>query len=62
MEKRELEQNLALLESVNDQLMAELSYVDNLLRSVGFSQGLESVKGVAAELLKEQVGQEENCG
>ncbi len=61
MENSELQQKLAVLESVNDQLMAELSYVDNLLRSVGFSNGLESVKGVAAELLRERVEQQEGC-
>jgi hypothetical protein len=60
-ERQELEKKLALLESINDQLATELTYVDDLLRAVGFSQGLASVKGVAAELLKEKVELQEEC-
>ncbi len=41
---------LAQLEFQNDQLTAELEYVDQLLRSVGFTDGLQSVKAAAQEL------------
>ena len=53
MNKKQLEQKIARLESIHDQLESELIYVDNLLRSVGFPQGIESVKAVALELLEE---------
>lgn len=59
MDKNLLENKLAELEFFNDQLVTELGYVDNLLRSVGFSHGLESVKGVACELIKEMAEQQE---
>ncbi|MCB1111421.1 MAG: hypothetical protein H7A37_01365 [Chlamydiales bacterium] len=49
-----LEKKIAQLEFEQDQLITELSYVDQLLRSVGFPQGLESVKETAKEMLNEQ--------
>lgn len=61
MEREELENKLAVLESVNDQLVTELSYLDGLMRSIGFTCGLESVKGVAKEIIKERVEQQEEC-
>jgi hypothetical protein len=58
MDRVELEKQLAVLESTNDQLVTELTYVDDLMRAVGFSQGLLTVKAVAEELIKEGVEQE----
>lgn len=52
MTKSQLQKKIALLESVNDQLCAEVSYVDNLLRLVGFAGGLETVKATANEIIK----------
>lgn len=49
----ELNQSIARLESEHDQLLAELTYVDNLLKSVGFPEGLASVKEVAQELVND---------
>ena len=49
-EKGKLLERIAQLEFLNDQLTAELHYVDRLLRSVGFSDGLNSVKSAAQEL------------
>lgn len=43
-------EKLAKLEFQNDQLVAELQYVDSLLRKVGFAEGLASVKAAAQEL------------
>ena len=43
-------ERIAQLEFQNDQLSAELEYIDKLLRSVGFSDGLVSVKAAAQEL------------
>ncbi len=51
MNKAQLEKKIAYLEFVHDQLEMELIYVDDLLKSVGFPQGLASAKEVALELL-----------
>lgn len=53
MNKVQIQQKIARLESVQDQLETELSYIDTLLKSVGFPRGLESAKEVALELLQE---------
>ena len=45
-----LKERIAQLEFQNDQLTAELEYVDELLCSVGFTDGLSSVKVAAQEL------------
>lgn len=50
MTKKELERKIAGLESINDQLISELTYVDQLMRDVGFSQGLETIKATAKEI------------
>lgn len=57
MNKAQLQQKIARLEFVHDQLETELTYVDGLLKSVGFPRGLASAKEVALELLEES-GQE----
>lgn len=49
-----LHQKIAHLESVNDQLEAELAYVDLLMKQLGFSEGLQTVKATACEILAEQ--------
>ncbi|MFI0434629.1 MAG: hypothetical protein ACH350_02735 [Parachlamydiaceae bacterium] len=50
MTKQDLINKIAQLESVNDHLLTELSYVDQLMRLVGFAGGLETVKLTAKEL------------
>lgn len=62
MNKAQLQQKIARLEFIHDQLEAELTYIDNLLKSVGFPRGLASAKEVALELLEEteQESQTEN--
>lgn len=50
MEHQKLIKRLAELESINDQLMSELEYLDGLMRSVGFTDGLATVKATALEL------------
>jgi hypothetical protein len=50
--KLELEKRLAYLEFINDQLLSELAYVDKLMRQVGFTDGLESLKSTAKELFE----------
>ena len=50
MEKRKLRQKIARLETLCDHLLCEFSYIDQLMRSVGFANGLETVKITAKEL------------
>ncbi len=49
----ELKRRVSELESVNDQLIAELRYLDQLLREIGFEEGLITLKFAALELLDE---------
>lgn len=53
-----LKERIAQLEFQNDQLTAELEYVDELLRSVGFTDGLNSVKAAAQELFDYEQAQD----
>lgn len=48
---KQLNKKIAYLEFVQDQLETEITELDGLLRSVGFPEGLASVKEVAQELL-----------
>lgn len=54
-----LHQQLARLESINDQLTTELGYVNALLCAIGFSEGLTTVKAIAQEVLAEDEAQED---
>jgi len=49
----ELKRRISELESINDQLTAELRYLDELLKEVGFEEGLATLKFAALELLEE---------
>jgi hypothetical protein len=55
MEKEQLIKKVAKLEFANDQLMTELQYLDRLMRQVGFTDGLESLKLTALELYDNSV-------
>lgn len=61
MTKKDIQQKIAQLESINDQLLTELGYVDHLMRLVGFSNGLATVKLTAHELSKAQDENEEGA-
>ena len=50
---KDYKKELARQEFINDQLLAELSYTDQLLKDVGFEHGLASLKAVAEEMLSE---------
>lgn len=54
MTKKDLLKKIAYLESVNDHLITELGYLDNLMRLVGFAGGLETVKLTAEELYESE--------
>lgn len=58
-ECEKLKEKIAQLEFQNDQLVAELDYVDELLRSVGFTDGLASVKDAAQELFDYEKAQDQ---
>lgn len=59
MTKTQLLKKIAYLESVNDQLSTEVEYVDQLMRMIGFSDGLVTVKATAREILDKGIGFEE---
>lgn len=50
----DLQKKLAELESINDQLSAEIRYLDQLLKQVGFDEGLKTLKSAAQELIDEE--------
>ena len=50
MKKATILKKIAQLESINDHLLSELGYADHLMRLVGFSCGLQTVKATAREL------------
>ncbi len=54
MEQQNLQQKIAYLEFVNDQLVSEIDYVDRLLRIIGFPEGLETIKSAAQEVIEEE--------
>jgi hypothetical protein len=51
MTKAQLLKKIAVLESVNDQLSTEVSYIDQLMRLVGFAEGIATVKATAHEII-----------
>lgn len=55
----QLKRRISELESINDQLSAELRYLDILLKEVGFEDGLITLKFAALELLEQDGGQAE---
>lgn len=52
MTKLEIRAKTARLESINDQLSTEISYIDYLMRTVGFAHGLQTFKATAEEIIK----------
>lgn len=53
MDKEKMMKRIGELESQNDQLLAELRYLDQLLRQAGFIHGLATLKSAALELIEE---------
>ena len=50
MEREDLLKKVQELEQANERLIYELAYVDSLMRSVGFMEGIATVKATAKEL------------
>lgn len=70
MTEQELHREVARLESINDQLSAELGHIDQLMRLLGFSEGLNTIKVTAQEIIEKgydleemefEEGEEEAC-
>lgn len=57
-EQSPIQQELARLEFINDQLITELRYINSLLYAIGFPDGLSTVKTIAQEVLAEEGFQE----
>ena len=55
MTKVQLLKKIAYLESLNDQLITEVTYVDHLMRRIGFSNGLTTVKATAQEIVERDI-------
>lgn len=53
MKEQTLLKKIAKLETVNDQLSAELFYLEKLTRSLGFAEGLKTLKSAAIDMLEE---------
>lgn len=51
--EEQLQKKISELESINDQLTAELRYLDGLLREIGFEGGIASLKRAAEEIMDE---------
>lgn len=58
--KKTLEKKLAKLESINDQLVIELHYINTLMQLIGFSGGTETLKKTALELYEQNQHDEED--
>lgn len=52
MNNKTLLKKVAKLESINDQLAAELNYLEHLAKALGFAEGLKTLKAAALEMLE----------
>lgn len=59
MTREQLLKRVSELESMNDQLLTEIRYLDQLLREVGFEDGLKTLKFAARELIEEDKREEQ---
>lgn len=59
MTREQLLKRISELESMNDQLLTEIRYLDQLLREVGFEDGLKTLKFAAKELIEEDKREEQ---
>ena len=52
MKNKDLLKRIAKLETVNDQLAAELQFLESLTRTLGFAEGLKTLKEAAQEMIQ----------
>ncbi len=52
MNNKTLLKKIAKLETINDQLAAEIQYLERLAKSLGFAEGLKTLKEAALEMLQ----------
>jgi len=52
-DKEALLKRISELESMNDQLLSEIRYLDELMREIGFDEGLKTLKTAAQEILEQ---------
>lgn len=53
MTREQMLKRISELESINDQLLTEIRYLDQLLREVGFEDGLKTLKSAAREMIEQ---------
>ena len=58
-DKDKMLKRISELETMNDQLVTELNYLDQILKQIGFEQGLITLKAAAQELIEEENQREE---
>ena len=51
--KEHLEKRISELESLNDQLISEINYLNKILKKIGFDKGISTLKFAAEELLEQ---------
>lgn len=52
MSQEDFAKQIAILESVNDQLRAEFQTLNLLLKEIGFEDGIQTLKTAAMELIE----------
>ncbi len=52
MKEQRMIERIAKLETINDQLTAEIQYLERLTRALGFAEGLKTLKEAALEMLQ----------
>ncbi|HEY2810937.1 MAG TPA: hypothetical protein VGJ00_06070 [Rhabdochlamydiaceae bacterium] len=52
-DKETLQKRVSELEFMNDQLLSEIRYLDDLMREIGFEDGLKTLKVAAHEILEQ---------
>lgn len=52
-QKTKLLKKMAQLETANDHLLTELAYINELMKKIGFDNGIATVKAAAESLVNE---------
>lgn len=60
MAKLKLESEIARLESENDHLLSEIVGLNELMRKIGFSEGIKTIKATAKDMLRQSDNTQDN--